>query len=194
MIFQSLGTMFVFMMVSSFTPGPGNILALNTMIRYGWREGKKLILGIICGYFTVQYICTFAVLGLNRYAHSVFSILKYFGAAYLVWLAFHILFVNNEEKGQEKKASFFVGFGMQIVNMKIYFYITTLLTAYIMPIFWETWQVIIIGLFVVGIGSTATMTWALAGIKLQDIYTKHEKIINVILTLLLLYCAISIAK
>ena len=63
-----------------------------------------------------------------------------------------------------------------------------------MPIFLETWQVIIIGLFVVGIGSTATMTWALAGIKLQDTYTKHEKIINVILTLLLLYCAISIAK
>ena len=83
---------------------------------------------------------------------------------------------------------------MQIVNIKIYFYITTLLTAYIMPIFLETWQVIIIGLFVVGIGSTATMTWALAGIKLQDIYTKHEKIINVTLTLLLLYCAISIAK
>lgn len=46
---------------------------------------------------------------------------------------------------------------------------------------------IIIGLFVLGIGSTATMTWALAGIKLQDTYTKHEKIINVILTLLLLY-------
>lgn len=117
MILQSLGTMFVFMMVRSFTLGPGNILALNTMIRYGWREGKKLILGIICGYFTVQYICTLAVLGLNRYAH-----------------------------------------------------------------------------FVLGIGSTATMTWALAGIKLQDTYTKHEKIINVILTLLLLYCAISIAK
>lgn len=87
MILQSLGTMFVFMMVRSFTLGPGNILALNTMIRYGWREGKKLILGIICGYFTVQYICTLAVLGLNRYAHFVLSILKYFGAAYLVWYA-----------------------------------------------------------------------------------------------------------
>lgn len=40
-------TMLIFMIVGLITPSPGNILALNAMIRDGWEVGRKLILGII---------------------------------------------------------------------------------------------------------------------------------------------------
>ena len=40
----TLTLMLGYMFVSSFTPGPGNILALNTMMNYGWKKGKQLIL------------------------------------------------------------------------------------------------------------------------------------------------------
>lgn len=123
MFFMLLGTMLIFMIVGSITSGPGNILALNTMIRYGWKVGRKLILRIICGYLTVQYLCTFVLMGLNQYVHSILSVLKYFDAAYLLWLAYHVLVSKQTEEKQDKKASFLVGYGMQIVNIKIYFYI-----------------------------------------------------------------------
>ncbi|URZ04548.1 hypothetical protein CLAUR_046370 (plasmid) [Clostridium felsineum] len=35
-----------YMVICSFTPGPGNILALNTTTQFGWRKGKRLIWGI----------------------------------------------------------------------------------------------------------------------------------------------------
>ena len=39
-----------YMLVCSFTPGPGNILALNTTSTYGWKRSRSLILGICLGY------------------------------------------------------------------------------------------------------------------------------------------------
>lgn len=36
----------VYAIVNAFTPGPGNILALNTVTNYGWKKGKPLFFGI----------------------------------------------------------------------------------------------------------------------------------------------------
>ena len=35
----------IYVIINAFTPGPGNILALNTMTNYGWKRGKPLFLG-----------------------------------------------------------------------------------------------------------------------------------------------------
>lgn len=37
-----LTNFFVYAIVNAFTPGPGNILALNTVTSYGWKKGKPL--------------------------------------------------------------------------------------------------------------------------------------------------------
>ena len=37
---------FIYAIVNAFTPGPGNILALNTVTNYGWKNGKRLFFGI----------------------------------------------------------------------------------------------------------------------------------------------------
>lgn len=83
---------------------------------------------------------------------------------------------------------------MQLVNVKIYFYIMTLLSAYIVPAFPHLWQMLLMGLFVVLIGSSATLTWAFAGLKLQSIFCKHEKLINTIMAALLILCAVNIIR
>ncbi|MEI3504124.1 MAG: hypothetical protein V8Q42_10905 [Anaerovoracaceae bacterium] len=45
----------------AFTPGPGNILALNTITNYGWKKGRPLFFGIFAGYYCVQTICAIFV-------------------------------------------------------------------------------------------------------------------------------------
>lgn len=47
----------IYCIINAFTPGPGNILALNTTNVYGWLKGKPLFFGIFVGYFVVQVIC-----------------------------------------------------------------------------------------------------------------------------------------
>ena len=34
-----IGNFFVYSVINAFTPGPGNILALNTVTNYGWKKG-----------------------------------------------------------------------------------------------------------------------------------------------------------
>lgn len=194
MTIQNFCIMFLFMLISSFTPGPGNLLALDTMVKNGWKDGQKLIWGIVAGYMTVQYICTFAVVGLNAYLSSALRVLKYVGAIYLIWLAIHFMISKPNNNKKQNSPHFLTGYIMQLVNVKIYFYITTLLSAYIIPAFSYFWQILLMGLFVVLIGSSATLTWAFAGLKLKSILNKHEKVINIILAVLLILCAVNIIR
>lgn len=39
-----IGNFLTYCIVNAFTPGPGNILALNTVTNYGWNKGKPLFL------------------------------------------------------------------------------------------------------------------------------------------------------
>lgn len=188
------GTLSCYMIISSFTPGPGNILAMNTTTCFGWKKGKKLILGICCGYLLVQMICMLALYSLNMVLSPALSVLKYAGAVYMVWLAIHIAVSRQKENNIDETPGFLTGFLLQLVNVKIYFYISTLLTAYLIPYIKSVPLLILAGVGVTAIGSVASLTWALLGMKLQNIYRRHFRAINGILSLFLLYCAWEIIK
>ena len=36
----AIGNFFIYTIINAITPGPGNILALNTVGSYGWKKGK----------------------------------------------------------------------------------------------------------------------------------------------------------
>lgn len=194
MSFSILWTLFCYMIISSFTPGPGNILAMNTTTNFGWKRSKNLILGICCGYLLVQFICTLVLYRLNMVLSPVLSVLKYVGAIYMVWLAIHIAINKKNDSDVNKTPSFLTGLLLQLVNVKIYFYIITLLTAYFIPYIPNLPLLILAGIGATGIGSVATLTWAFLGIKLQNIYNRYFRVINIILAIFLLYCAWEIVK
>lgn len=149
------GTMLGYMAISSFTPGPGNILAMNTTNRFGWKDGKRLILGICCGYLCVQTFCTFTLYELNAVLAPILSVLKYIGGVYMIWLSIHIIRSHPIKDTHDGRASFRTGLLLQLVNVKIYFYITTLLSAYLIPNIDSLGWLLLAGLGVVAVGSTA---------------------------------------
>ena len=178
-----------YMLVSSFTPGPGNILTLNTMTRYGWQKGRRLFAGICTGYYAVQILCAFAIYGLSRFLMPVLSILRYIGAAYLIWLTVHIIRSRPEYDDDVQKPSFWTGFLLQFVNVKIWFYGMTALSSYIIPYYSGLMPLLIAEFFIATLGSAASLTWALLGVKIRNIYAAHYRIVNWILGVFLIYCA-----
>ena len=184
-------SMLGYMLVCSFTPGPGNILALNTTSKYGLKKGKNVIIGICLGYGIVQTICTIILYQLKKLSTTAITILQIVGAVYMVYLAIHIIISKKEEITTKQKPLFIEGLLLQLINVKIYFYISTLLTAYFIP---QNYNLFYAGVFAVSIGSIACLTWALLGAKLQNFYMKYFKQVNLILGLFLFYCAINIIK
>lgn len=191
---KAIMTLLGYMFVCSFTPGPGNILALNTTSKYGWKDSRRLILGICVGYLVVQALCTVALYGLNQVFASALRVLRYAGGAYMVWLAIHIMISRPQSGTSEKTPTFREGLLPQLVNVKIYFYITSLLTAYFIPNYPSVLGLSTAGLITAAIGSLASITWGFLGAKLQTLYNNYYRYINIVLGLFLFYCAWSIIQ
>ena len=85
---QSLLTAFIlFALVMCFTPGPNNIMLLSSAVTYGFRRTLPHIMGITIG-FAFMVGAVGLGLGTVFVAYPVLeSILKYAGAAYLIYLA-----------------------------------------------------------------------------------------------------------
>ena len=184
----------VYAIVNAFTPGPGNILALNTVTNYGWKKGKPLFSGIFTGYYVVQIICAVFVYGVGAFLPNALQVMKYIGAAYILWLAIHIAISKPESSEEQGSASFMKGFLLQFVNVKIYMFGITTLTGFITPYSKALWVLIGFELLIATIGTIATSTWIGAGLLIQKFYVKHYRIINIILALTLLECIWSMLR
>ena len=77
-------------LVTSFTPGPNNVLALHTVSQNGWARGKNTLLGIIAGFFCVMAVCALFCYQLNHFLPTHSQALRYVGAGYILWLAVHV--------------------------------------------------------------------------------------------------------
>jgi len=187
-----IGNFFVYSVINAFTPGPGNILALNTVTNYRWKKGLPLFLGIFAGYYVVQLICAVFVYGVSTLLPGVLGVMKYVGAVYILWLAIHIAFSRLDGDSGEKSASFWKGFMLQFVNVKIYLFGITALTGYVTNYSTALWVLILFELVIATIGTVATLTWIGAGVVIQNIYIRYYRPINIILALTLLECVYSI--
>ena len=189
-----IGNFFIYSVINAFTPGPGNILALNTVTNYGWKKGAPLFFGIFSGYYVVQMICAVFVYGVSTLLPEVLGGMKYVGAAYILWLAAHIAVSRPDRDGKERSASFLKGFMLQFVNVKIYLFGITALTGYVTN-YSTALPVLVFFEFVIAtIGTAATSAWIGAGMAIQKVYLRHYRLINIILAVTLLECVYSILK
>ncbi len=189
-----IGNFFIYSVINAFTPGPGNILALNTVTNYGWKKGAPLFFGIFSGYYVVQMICAVFVYGVSALLPGMPGGMKYVGAAYILWLAAHIAVSRPDRDGKERSASFLKGFMLQFVNVKIYLFGITALTGYVTN-YSTALPVLVFFEFVIAtIGTAATSAWIGAGMAIQKVYLRHYRLINIILAVTLLECVYSILK
>ena len=186
----ALGNFLIYVLLNTFTPGPGNILALNTATNYGWHKGRPLYLGIFSGYLLIQTLAICFVLGLGSMLPDALHYLKYAGAAYILWLAWHIASGKPENQKQgEGRMYFSMGFLPQLVNVKIYFFSVTALTGFVTDYTMSPAALAGFGAFIVMMGVIATSTWIVLGVLLQRLYRRHYRAVNIILGLSLLECA-----
>jgi homoserine/homoserine lactone efflux protein len=79
-------TFFLACWAISLSPGPGAIAAMSSGVNLGFRRGHFIVFGLILGIWT-QVVIVVAGLGAIIAASSTaFSVLKFAGAAYLVWI------------------------------------------------------------------------------------------------------------
>jgi threonine/homoserine/homoserine lactone efflux protein len=71
-------------------PGPTILLVVSYALGQGWRTALPMAIGVALGDFTAMTLSLFGVGALLKASASVFLILKWIGAAYLIWLGFKL--------------------------------------------------------------------------------------------------------
>jgi len=178
--------------ITAFTPGPNNILVLNAFSRNGIRKGKETLWGVAAGFSAVMAICAIGCMELSRILPKVTVALKYIGAAYIVWLAIHILLSKPTEETVEKKGDFWTSFLLQFINVKIILYAITIYSGYILP---NSDSKLLLGVSAICntlIGISGCTAWGMAGSLLQKQFAKYFRAMNAVMAAVLIWSAFHI--
>ena len=179
-------------LVTAFTPGPNNIVALYAVSQNGWRRGKDVLLGMVSGFLCVMLLCALLCYELVRYIPSVTGVLKGVGAAYIVYLAVHVALSKPDSQAREQM-SFWKGFLLEFVNIKIILFAITVYTGYVLPLQSGFGTLLLHAVCLTAIGTAGMVTWAAAGGAFQHLLKRYYRPFNLIMALVLLWCAVSLA-
>jgi homoserine/homoserine lactone efflux protein len=128
--------------VLSFTPGPAVLLVVSLGLSRGGCAGVAGSLGILAAnaiYFALSATTLGAIL---RASWQLFMVVKWLGAAYLVWLGLRMIFSGGprpespaqpERPRDSTRRSFWLGFVTQSANPKALLFFTAILPQFIEP-------------------------------------------------------------
>jgi cysteine/O-acetylserine efflux protein len=180
-----------YVLVTTFTPGPNNILSMTNGVRYGYRRTLKFLAGMTTGFLVVMLIAGLSNVLLANLVPQVRFWLSLFGAAYMVYLAAHIMFSKAQEDrpAAQRMNTFGAGFALQFVNLKGILYGVTVFAMFITPIYDNPIIVSLYALLLACIGFVAVSSWALGGNLFRNFLRRYERAFNLTMAALLVYTA-----
>ena len=109
----------LFMLGTSCSPGPNNIVASYSGFNFGVIKTFPHMLGVIFGFTTVVCVLNFGLINIFKIYPLIQEILKISGSIFLVYLAYKIAFSKNiKENKKENPVKFIETFLFQFLNPK----------------------------------------------------------------------------
>ena len=173
-----LGTFLLMSFLLIILPGPDSSLVIQNSIMYGQKAGFKTVMGSVSGLLIHTSAAVLGLSALLMQSATLFTILKYIGAAYLIYIGFSALRTlknhpTEEEivvKGKEK--SFFLqGFITCASNPKVAVFFLTFLPQFVQPNYNHMLQFAVMGI----IYAVMTIIWFLLYVYLIDVFSKWLK-------------------
>lgn len=183
----------IYCFITAYTPGANNLLSMSNAIRLGFRRSVPFNLGILVGFAVVMSVCTAFSATLYSYLPKIKIAMQILGAAYMLYLAWKVLKSSSDLNADGvKEASFLSGMLLQFANPKIYIYAISAMSLYILPVYHSVSALIAFTVILSLIGASGSFIWALFGSAFCKFFSKHTKLVNTMMALLLVYCAASL--
>jgi len=187
----------VFVVITSFTPGPNNIMAMAFANQYGLLKTIQFCLGVGIGFFTITGLSCFFNVALINVMPIITFPLTILGVIYMLYLAFKI--VTSKDNGEStyhskenKRNLMLLGAILQYVNPKGILFGITVVATYILPYYSSNMSSLLFSLLLGFVGMLSTFSWALFGSAFRKVLTTYRQPFNIVMALLLVYSALSI--
>ena len=189
MPYDVFAALLLFVFVTSFTPGPNNIMVTASGVNFGFMRTVPHMAGITAG-FVVLVVAAAAGLGaIFAAAPGLQTALKIAGAAYMLWLAWKVANSRPDSGSRVDLASpmtFWQALAFQWVNPKAVVMALTVIALYVRPDYRVRDALIVLAVEVVATVGTV-VTWTGFGVALRGLLAnpRHARTFNIVMALLL---------
>ena len=179
--------------ITAVTPGPNNIMSMSNGIRKGFRGALPFNLGILTGFSLVMLLCTAFCSLLSSFTPRIKLPMLLAGACYMLYLAWETFRSSASVESSHSHDGFLPGLLLQFINPKIYIYCIMSMEAYILP-YYAGQSLLLFGfaLLLAFIGFVFTLLWSAFGSGFKWLFSRHARMVNTVMALLLVYCAFSL--
>ncbi|MDP9137420.1 MAG: LysE family translocator [Pseudomonadota bacterium] len=167
------------------TPGPAVLYIVARSVAQGRAAGLVSVLGIHLG--TIVHI-TAAAVGLSALIVSsalAFTIVKYLGAAYLVWIGIRTLMAKDPDPAapvapvEPLHRAFRDGFVVNLFNPKTAIFFLAFLPQFVDPVRGALhWQILVLGLTFMGLGILSDGMFALVAGAAGDFLRRNRRFLR----------------
>ncbi len=130
-----------FVLIATATPGPAVLFIITNSTFYGWRKAVFAALGNITGLLFMGFISITGLGTILSTSQLIFIIIKYAGAAYLIYMGLKMIFrkhadvrienLNTFVPGTTNRRIFFKALGVALSNPKAIIFLTALFPQFI---------------------------------------------------------------
>ena len=161
----------LFALVTSITPGPNNTMLLASGVNFGFNRTIPHMLGITCGFFVLVVAVGFGLGAVFQNYPLLYTVLRYVGAAYLLYLAWKIAHsgpVGDSVEGEARPISYLGAAAFQWVNPKAWIMAIGAISTYTPMQDYFINVVVIAAVFAI-INLPSVGVWAACGTLLRNV-------------------------
>jgi cysteine/O-acetylserine efflux protein len=188
----------IFVLVTTFTPGPNNILSASMGALHGYRRTAPFLLGVASGFLAILVVCATLSSFVTTHLPAVAPFLRIAGSLYILWLAVTVYRSSRtllEGPHAAEPLRFWNGWTLQFVNPKGIFFGLTIYSVFLAPALGQSAAVVWSPFLLATVCFTAVSTWALGGhlIRRWVSTPRRARVLGIVLAGALVYTAIDIA-
>lgn len=181
-----LGALILFAFVSTFTPGPNNLMLMTSGANVGFKRTIPHMLGITLGFGLMVFLVGLGLMGVFTAYPALHTILKWLSFAYLGYLAFKIATSGRSDVSDTfKPMTFLQAASFQWVNPKGWSMALSSVSIFSQSGHWLELVMIAAAFMLTNIPSCSA--WVVAGREMQRLLTSAQRVrvFNVSMALLL---------
>ncbi len=193
--------MMIYVGVSMVTPGPNNLMVLYLFAKGGFKGARKFIVGASAGLLLKLLLCGALNFALAAAVPAAVPYLKWVGAAYMVYLAVHMVAdglraaedTNGEAKQAESsgESTYQSGFLLQTFNIKTWIMALSAFSIYVVPYGLSPLPIAICVGYALLVYFLGCAAWGFFGSAFKRAYENHKKAFSLLMGASLVWCAVT---
>lgn len=188
MSYELLTAFVVFALATLFTPGPNNIMLMTSGLNFGFRRTLAHATGVTLGFGFMVLCVGFGLGAIFAAFPTLHTVVKFVGAAYLLYLAWRIATADGAMHGEAggRPLTFVQAAAFQWVNAKGWVMAVGAVTTYAAIARFPFNTLLLAGIFTT-LGAVSSLTWLLFGTGLRRIVSdaKAVRVFNIVMAALL---------